>query len=199
MLHLQPRPLPPATTASRGTRRCMLRCQRKRTCHPTHATSQDPPGARWPRCAAGPGRRLAAGTCRSVPQRHTISIFYLAPYQGVGLPQYTGTFAAQHIDLDVLPDLHQSDLQELGIHAPDHQHTILNAAAALPIRTTTPLHPIAQQRAPAPICLDSPPAVCVRASEVALLQQLYPFQGKATVGRCIVCCQNLSPPYEAFV
>lgn len=101
--------------------------------------------------------------------------------QGLGLPHYAAAFASQHIDLDVLPCLNTADLDELGVQAPEHQQTILAAAATLsttPLRCIPPQQP-GQGQSPAVICLDTQPKAPIhaRASEVALLQQLYPVHG----------------------
>src|SRR5262245_55625130 len=50
---------------------------------------------------------------------------------GLGLGDYATVFVENAIDLDVLPDLNESDLEKLGV-ALGHRKRILRAIAALP-------------------------------------------------------------------
>ena len=48
-----------------------------------------------------------------------------------GLSQYAKTFAENHIDLSVLPDLTESDLEKLGVSSLGHRKKLLTAIKAL--------------------------------------------------------------------
>ena len=51
--------------------------------------------------------------------------------EGLGLSQYAKTFARNDIDLEVLPDLSDDDLRDLGLTL-GHRRKLLKAVAALP-------------------------------------------------------------------
>ncbi len=65
--------------------------------------------------------------------------------QTLGLQQYASAFAAHSIDIDILPDIHISDLQELGVHDAVHQQTLLHAAQSLRHGDAHDLHMTNQQ------------------------------------------------------
>src|SRR5262245_66168768 len=48
-----------------------------------------------------------------------------------GLNQYAKTFAENHIDLSVLPDLTENDLEKLGVSSLGHRKKLLTAIKAL--------------------------------------------------------------------
>jgi class 3 adenylate cyclase len=64
--------------------------------------------------------------------------------QRIGLEQLVDTFAANDIDLDVLPELSDEDLKELGLSL-GHRRRLLRAIAELPSER---LHPAAQTAGP---------------------------------------------------
>jgi class 3 adenylate cyclase len=55
----------------------------------------------------------------------------------VGLGQLADTFAANDIDLDLLPDLSDEDLKDLGLSL-GHRRRLLRAIAQLPVSTISP-------------------------------------------------------------
>jgi class 3 adenylate cyclase/predicted ATPase len=54
--------------------------------------------------------------------------------RGLGLERYAETFRAHHIDADVLAELSEDDLKELGVEALGDRKRLLRAVAALPPR-----------------------------------------------------------------
>ena len=55
--------------------------------------------------------------------------------QQIGLEQYAETLAANDIDFDVLPELSDDDLKELGLSL-GHRRRLLRAIAELPNRVS---------------------------------------------------------------
>src|ERR1700694_5466491 len=63
--------------------------------------------------------------------------------QSIGLEQLADTFAANDIDLEILPDLSDEDLKELGLSL-GHRRRLLRAIAELPRERTPPAAEIAE-------------------------------------------------------
>src|SRR4051794_19215129 len=51
--------------------------------------------------------------------------------EGLGLAGYAPAFAGQHIEFDLLADLGDDDLKQLGVEALGHRKRLLRAIAAL--------------------------------------------------------------------
>ena len=52
--------------------------------------------------------------------------------EGLGMSAYAPAFAAQHIEFDLVADLRDDDLKQLGVEALGHRKRLLRAIAALP-------------------------------------------------------------------
>lgn len=58
----------------------------------------------------------------------------------INLQQYTSTFEAHHISVDILPSLNDADLRALGIISVGHRHIILSSIADMFGRADKPLY-----------------------------------------------------------
>lgn len=75
----------------------------------------------------------------------------------IGLAQYAEAFAAQEIDLDLLPELTDADLQSIGVSLLGHRKRVLKAIDELKARTASANEPHAL--APQPPPSGAPPGI----------------------------------------
>jgi len=61
--------------------------------------------------------------------------------KGLGLDQYASTFEKNAVEFDLLPELSETDLKEMGVDALGHRKKILKAISALQPEYPTALHP----------------------------------------------------------